>query len=251
MGWIASLWRRRRRSTVKSEWEDRRLTELERSIGHRFARPQLLVQALKHRSYAYARQEGGLESNERLEFLGDAVLDLVVADFFFLRFADKREGELTQMKSQMVSRSSLSRKARSLELGRFILLSQEERQAGGQYQASILSDAFEALIGAIYLDGGIGVSRRFIERFVLNDYEESIQREENINFKSRLLEHVQSQGQAQPQYHVRDEEGPDHCKVFNVEVIITGDRIGQGRGRSKKEAQQMAAKDALQHLGAL
>ena len=225
------------------------LGELEARLGYHFGDPSLLVHSLKHRSYVYSRQGTGVESNERLEYLGDAVLDLVVAEFLFRRFQDRREGDLTQMKSLVVSRAVLARKARNLDLGRFVFLSPEERNAGGGQQPSILSDALEALIGAIYLDGGLQPCRQVIERVVLHDFTELTQREDCINFKSLLLEHTQGIGSGHPKYHVQDEEGPDHEKVFSVEVSIAGETVGAGQGRSKKEAQQMAARDALQGLG--
>jgi len=179
------------------------------------------------------------------------VLDLLVAESLYRRFPEKREGDLTQMKSVAVSRAVLARKAGELGLDDFVLLSQEERQSSGGRQPSILSDAFEALIGAMYLDGGLEASRRFVERLVLQGLGEVIEDEEHINFKSKLLEHTQGLGYGHPKYQVRSEEGPEHCKVFSVEVIVTGQKLGQGCGFSKKEAQQMAAKDALQRLGAL
>ena len=240
-----------RRLEGPGELEAGALRELEGRIGYRFRDSGLLVNALKHRSYVYAHQGHGIESNERLEFLGDAVLDLLVADFLFRRFQDKREGDLTQMKSLVVSRTVLARKARDIDLDRFILLSPEERGAGGGRQPSILCDAFEALIGAIYLDGGLEFSRSFVERKVLDDFDELIQRDDYVNFKSKLLEHTQSLGSGHPRYLVHSEDGPDHCKMFSVEVCVTGESIGRGSGRSKKEAQQMAARDALQRLGAL
>jgi len=251
MGWIAALSRRFRRPAIPAELGRTAVHELEGRIGYRFRDQALLVNALKHRSYVYARQGHGIEANERLEFLGDAVLDLLVADFLFRCFQDKREGDLTQMKSLVVSRAILARKARRLKLDRFILLSSEERSIGGGRQPSILCDAFEALIGAIYLDGGLEASRLFVERNVLDDLEELLRRDDYVNFKSKLLEHTQSTGSGHPRYLVHSEEGPDHCKMFSVEVSVTGERVGRGRGRSKKEAQQMAAKDALGRLGAL
>lgn len=250
MGWIAALTSRWRRPPA-AELPAEKLRALELRIGHRFRNPELLVQALKHRSYVYAQQQRGLASNERLEFLGDAVLDLLVAESLYRRFPEKREGDLTQMKSVIVSRAMLARKATGLGLEEFVLLSHEERQSSGGRQPSILSDAFESLIGALYLDGGLEASRRFVERLVLQGLGEVIEDEDHINFKSKLLEHTQGLGHGHPRYQVRSEEGPEHCKVFSVEVTVTGQKLGQGRGFSKKEAQQMAAKDALQRLGAL
>jgi ribonuclease-3 len=176
------------------------------------------------------------------------VLDLLVAEFLFLRFEDKREGDLTQMKSLLVSRTVLARQARRLGLDHFVLLSTEERDSGGGRQPSILCDAFESLIGAIYLDGGLEACRGFVTRAVLDDFHELIKQDDYINFKSKLLEYTQSLGNGHPRYLVHSEEGPDHDKIFSVEVCVTGERIGRGRGRSKKEAQQMAAKDALKRL---
>ena len=249
MGWIAAFFHRFRRSAGTFEVPAAVRRDLEERIGYHFRDPALLVNALKHRSYVYARQGSGIESNERLEYLGDGVLDVLVAEFLFRMFEDKREGDLTQMKSLVVSRTVLARKARSIDLGQFILLSREERNAGGFEQPSILSDAFEALIGAVYLDGGLEAGRSLVEQIVLNDFHELIAREDYINFKSKLLEHTQSKGFGHPKYLVHAEEGPDHCKTFSVEVTMTGERLGCGQGRSKKEAQQMAAKDALERLG--
>ena len=248
MGLIASLFRR---SSSATDLPNIDLRELQARLGYRFRDSSLLVQALKHRSYVYALQGTGIESNERLEYLGDAVLDLLVADFLYRQFGELREGDLTEMKSLVVSRTVLSRKARKLDLGTFILLSNEERSAGGAKQSSILSDALEAIIGAIYLDGGLESARGSVEFIILDDFDELSQREDHINFKSRLVEHTQSTGSGHPKYLVQDEEGPDHKKTFSVQVSVTGETMGTGRGRSKKEAQQMAARDALERLGQL
>lgn len=222
---------------------------VERRLQYRFRDPVHLAQALKHRSWVYAHDGEGIDSNERLEYLGDAVLDVIVAEFLYRRHEDLREGDLTQMKSVAVSRAVLARRARTIDLGRHILLSHEEREAGGGNQDSILSDAFEAVIGAIYIDGGLEPSRRFVESVVLHDIEELGRREDFINFKSRLLEHVQGLGAGHPRYLVQDEQGPDHEKIFSIDVSVTGETFGSGQGKSKKEAQQMAARDALQKLG--
>ena len=249
MSWFSSLFRKR--ADASEALAPELLGELEHKLGYDFENENLLVLALKHRSYVYSQQGSGVESNERLEFLGDAVLDLLVAEHLFHLYEDRREGDLTQMKSLVVSRAVLARKARWIELGRFVLLSQEERNAGGAEQDSILSDAFEAVIGAIYLDGGIESASEFVTRVVMGDFEELHRRQDYINFKSKLLEHTQGLGSGHPKYHVHEEEGPDHDKVFSIEVSVTGEPVGRGRGRSKKEAQQMAAKDALEKLGQL
>ena len=155
------------------------------------------------------------------------------------------------MKSLVVSRTILAAKARAIDLDRFIFLSAEERRAGGAIQPSILSDTLEAVIGAIYLDGGLEASRRTVHNVLLQDFEELNTREDFVNFKSRLLEHTQSLGSGHPKYHVHNEDGPDHDKMFSVNVSITGETLGSGQGRSKKEAQQMAARDALKRMGQL
>ncbi len=231
------------------ELNRKQIRAVERRLHYRFRDPVHLAQALKHRSWVYANDGDGIDSNERLEYLGDAVLDVIVADFLYHRHPDLREGDLTQMKSVAVSRAVLARRARTIDLGRHVLLSSEERDAGGDDQDSILSDAFEAVIGAIYIDGGFVPVRRFIESVVLHDIDELGRREDFINFKSKLLEHVQGQGAGHPKYLVQDEQGPDHEKVFSIDVSVTGETLGSGQGCSKKEAQQMAARDALQKLG--
>tara|TARA_B100000902_G_C27304241_1_gene914492 strand:- start:155 stop:910 length:756 start_codon:yes stop_codon:yes gene_type:complete len=251
MRWILSLFKnfgRRKNSFVS---EKSRLNNLTSLIGYRFRDGELLFKALKHRSFVYSQDESGIDSNERLEFLGDAVLDLLVAEYLFSNFQAKREGELTQMKSLVVSRQVLAKKAEAINLGTYVLLSAEERSAGGGGQSSILCDTFEALIGAMFIDGGIRPCRSFVSKHVLDDFDELIVKEDFINFKSRLLEHTQSLGDGHPRYSVSAEEGPDHEKMFSVEVSVTGECLGSGQGRSKKEAQQMAAKAALRHLGAL
>ena len=228
-----------------------KLENLERIIGYRFSDRALLSQALKHRSYVYASDGDGIESNERLEFLGDAVLDLVVTEYLYRSFRMKREGELTQVKSLIVSKPVLAEKGREMGLGRYMLLSREEEQSGGRDRTSIIGDAFEAVLGAIYLDGGFDASRDFVARSLLCDIEKISANGDYLNFKSVLLEYVQSEGRGHPRYFVHSEEGPDHEKVFTVEVAIGGEILGQGKGRSKKEAQQMAAKEALRGLGAV
>ena len=251
MGWIRALIRRLRGAGDATELDDCTRRRLEARIQYTFQDAGLLTNALKHRSYVYAHEGHGIDSNERLEFLGDAVLDLLVADFLFRRFPGKREGDLTQMKSLLVSRAVLSRKARAIGLDRFVLLSDEERHAGGGRQPSILCDVYEAVLGAVYLDSGLDAARRLVHDHVLDDFDELLAREDYTNFKSKLLEHAQSLGSGHPRYLVHAEEGPDHAKTFSVEVSVTGESVGRGRGRSKKEAQQMAARDALQRLGAV
>ena len=250
MNWISTLWNRRKPAGDPEERTVDPLRALEERLGYHFRNEDLLVKALKHRSYVHAEEgRDRIESNERLELLGDAVLELLVTDYLFRRFEDKGEGELTQMKSQLVSRKVLARQADLLGVGDFVLLSADEREADGGQRPSILCDALESLIGAIYLDGGLEAARAFVRRAVLADFYQIVQKDGN--FKSKLLEYSQSMGNGHPRYLVHAEEGPDHDKIFSVEVCITGQRMGWGQGRSKKEAQQMAAKDALESLDAL
>ncbi|MCH2664647.1 ribonuclease III [bacterium] len=218
-------------------------------MQYRFADPDLLDLALRHRSHVYANAEEGITSNERLEFLGDAILDLVVTEDLFCRHTDKREGELTQIKSLLVSKAVLAQKARDIGIGNFLHLNHEEDLAGGRGRTSILGDAFEAVLGAIYLDGGVESARVFVTDHLLKNQDEITSDGSYINFKSALLEHTQSVGHGHPRYLVHAEDGPDHRKTFTVEVLVAGDRVGLGRGRSKKEAQQMAAREALEKLG--
>lgn len=227
----------------------RPLEELQHKLHYKFSNTDLLMQALKHRSYVYAADESSIASNERLEFLGDAVLDLIVTEYLYQKFPKKREGELTQIKSLLVSKVVLAERSNDFGLGEFLLLSKEETKAGGRKRTSIIGDAFEALLGAIYLDGGLEVAREFVQHVILEFSDEIISNNNYLNFKSVLLEHTQSEGQGHPRYLVSAEEGPDHRKIFSVEVLISGTTYGVGQGRSKKEAQQMAAKDALEKLG--
>jgi len=184
-----------------------------------------------------------------LEFLGDAVLDLIVTEDLFRRHIDKREGDLTQIKSLLVSKPVLAEKCRDIGIGDFLYLSREEDLSGGRERTSILGDAFEAILGALYLDGGLEPSRQFINRHLLSIQDEITSDGTYLNFKSALLEYTQGEGNGQPRYLVHAEDGPDHRKTFTVEVLVAGDRVGIGQGRSKKEAQQMAAREALEKLG--
>ena len=252
MNWISALWNYCKPAGAREEFAPGSRRALGKLLGYHFKDEDLLVKALKHRSYVYA-EEGSdrIESNERLELLGDAVLELLVTEYLYRRFEDKGEGELTQMKSQLVSRTVLAHQADRLGVGAFVLLSADEREANGGQRPSILCDALESLIGAIYLDGGLEAARSFVQRVVLMDFDRIVQQDANFNFKSKLLEYSQGMGNGHPRYLVHAEEGPDHDKIFSVEVCITGQRMGWGRGKSKKEAQQMAAKDALESLDAL
>jgi ribonuclease-3 len=221
---------------------------LKTTIGYTFTNSEIFVQALKHRSYLPVCQESRIHSNERLELLGDAVLGLVVVEFLYQKYPNKEEGDLTSMKSLIVSRRILARIARALRLGQFILLSEAEEKSGGRNRASINSDALEAVIGAIYLDGGLEKAREFIHDKILSNFDEIVARELHQNFKSILLEYSQSRNLGLPCYHLQSVNGPDHEKVFTIEVKIQDAVLGLGVAKSKKRAEQLAAKEALRNL---
>jgi ribonuclease-3 len=244
--WLRSFYRKK--DLAEGAGSEANLKEFSKLIGHRFRRLDLLRQALKHRSILPQVKEDRVHSNERLELLGDAVLGLVVTEALYHRFPDKEEGDITAMKSLLVSRKILARFARQLDLGRFVLMSEAEERSGGRARLSIISDTFEAVIGAIYLDGGLERARVFIEAVVLKEIDTILQEEQHRNFKSLLLEYSQSQNFGVPSYVIRSEEGPDHDKIFTVEVRIQNRTVGVGVGNSKKRAEQNAAQDALEKL---
>lgn len=226
------------------------MERLEREIGYSFRDRDHLNRALKHRSVIASTGETRGDTNERLEFLGDAVLDLVIREELLERFPDAQEGQLTRLKSMQVSGRQLARVARGMELGAYLQMSSGEDRSGGRKRSSILEDALEALIGAIYLDGGLLPAKRFIDRFIATSIQPGDEPEHDRNHKSLLLEFVQSRGLGHPDYRVIDEDGPDHAKVFTVVVVVDGHPRGQGEGRSKKQAEQEAARQALAWLKA-
>lgn len=240
------------------------LTELERELGHSFARPELLVRALTHRSLAQesAQQNhepaaDGAGDNERLEFLGDAVLGLVVAEALFEAHPEWKEGELTRVRAQLVSRQHLGTVATGARLGEFLRLSQGE-QRGLRQKATVLSNAMEAVIGALFLDGGLQPVRAFVSRRVMGKVAESLAEEVRAgaalgNYKSALQERLQATRAGMPVYRVRRESGPDHRKRFLVEVRLktAGEpdaALAHGTGSTKKRAEQDAARRALERL---
>ena len=214
-------------------------------FGHPFQDPALLEQALTHRSYLH-KQSHTLKSNERLEFLGDSVLGLIVTEALYRKLPDESEGSLTRMKSHIVSRERLAEEARRLGLGAHLILGTSEDQSGGRKRNSILSDVYEAILGAIFLDGGLDAAKRFVEKGLLKNIERSRDYRQQQNYKSWLLEHVQVGGGRSPLYRVVSETGPDHVKEFTVEVVVRSSVLGVGKGLSKKRAEQAAAKKALE-----
>ena len=217
---------------------------LEARLGHTFADRRLCEAALTHKSWLNEAPGGGRTDNERLEFLGDAVLALVVSDLLMKRFPDRSEGELSKARAVVVSEAGLARTAQGFGLGQWIFLGRGEDLAGGRAKASILSDALEALMGAVYLDGGLEAARVVAEHLFSGALED-VEKQTRHDYKSRLQERSQALLQATPQYRVVGQEGPDHDKRFQVTISLSGREYGRAVGRSKKEAEQSAAAQAL------
>jgi ribonuclease-3 len=223
------------------------LSELEKILGYRFTDLRLLQLALVHSSYAFEQAASG-KNNETLEFLGDAVLYLVVGHLLNKRFPEMREGDLTRLRSALVNESHLAEMARAIELGRFLCLGKGEEATSGRNKSSILSSAYEAVVGAIFEDAGYYLAASFIETFFLPTI--SGKKEEMLiaDAKSRLQEVLQEKFNEGPQYQLDQEEGPSHQKVFTTSVLFRGEILGSGQARSKKEAEQRAAASALSRL---
>ena len=221
---------------------------LELRLGYKFKNKDLLIESLTHRSSLKEQGKQREASYERLEFLGDAVLGLSVSRFLFENFPDKDEGELTKLKATLVSEANLARKAKLISLGKHLLLSPEEEKSGGRLRTSILSDSYEALLGAIFLDGGLEAAEKFIQVQILRNLKETTLDRSFQNYKGELLEYLQAEGEGIPKYEVLEERGPDHQKMFTIGVYSKGRRLGIGKGASKKEAEQNAAKMALEEL---
>jgi ribonuclease III len=222
---------------------------LERIVGYRFRDAGLLEHALTHTSRANEDVSGGVFDNESLEFLGDAVLGFAIADLLFRKFPKEDEGWKSKIKASLVSTASLARLAEGLNLGDHLLLGRGEEKTGGRRKQALLADGYEALIAAIYLDGGIEHATAFIQRQFADLVNEAGQPDSVVrDFKSTLQERVQSSGEPPPEYVVVGESGPDHHKTFQVEVRVRGETLAEAFGRSKKEAEQEAARMALERL---
>ena len=222
------------------------IKDLETAIGYRFNNITLLQNALTHSSYANERWHNSLMSNERLEFLGDSILGMVVAEYLYRTFPDRPEGELTRMRADMVCEKSLAAVAARIDLGRHLLLGNGEEQSGGRNRDSILADAVESVIAASFLDGGMNAARQFIQKFIL--VEVPVKKLHNADYKTALQELVQQKKNQTLSYALVGESGPDHDKRFEVEVSLNGRVIGVGSGSSKKRAEQMAAQAALEKM---
>ena len=226
------------------------MRELEKKLNYTFRNPALLEEALNHSSYANEHRAAHLKSNERLEFLGDSVLGFVTAEFLFGRHPDLPEGDLTRIRAALVCEQSLFEVAQKLELGAYLKLGRGEEAGGGRERTSILADAMEAIFAAVYLDGGVQEASALIHRVLLDVEREEIVKERRRDYKTALQELVQRQVGRELTYRMIGEQGPDHAKVFQAEVLLNGASVGSGFGRSKKEAEQAAAKAALEELSA-
>lgn len=222
------------------------IKDLENAIGYRFRNINLLQNALTHSSYANERYHNSLASNERLEFLGDSILGMVVAEYLYRNFPDRPEGELTRMRADMVCELALAPVANRLGLGQHLMLGHGEEQGGGRTRESILADAVESVIAACYLDGGMEAAIGFIRKFVLCDV--PVSRMHNVDYKTALQELVQQKKNQHLSYALVKETGPDHDKHFVVDVSLNGQVIGTGEGTSKKRAEQEAAHAAITKL---
>ncbi len=222
------------------------IKDLEAAIGYRFKNITLLQNALTHSSYANEHWHDSLKSNERLEFLGDSILGMLVAEYLYKTFPDRPEGDLTRMRADMVCETSLAKIAGQLNLGSHLLLGNGEELSGGRSRSSILADAVEAVLAACFLDGGMAVAETFVRNFVLCNTPASAMK--NTDYKTSLQELVQQKKDQVLTYRLAGESGPDHSKVFTVEVLLNGTVVGSGDGSSKKRAEQSAACAAIDAL---
>lgn len=222
------------------------IKDLETAIGYRFRNLSLLQNALTHSSYANERWHNSLLSNERLEFLGDSVLGMLVAEYLFRNFPNRPEGELTRMRADMVCEKTLAAAANRIGLGEHLLLGHGEEQGGGRSRDSILADAVESVIAACFLDGGLDAALKFVQQFIL--VEVPVSKLHNVDYKTQLQELVQQKKNQVLSYVLVGQSGPDHDKQFDVEVSLNGAVVGSGSGSSKKRAEQMAARAAIEKL---
>ena len=222
------------------------IKDLEAAIGYKFKNIALLQNALAHSSYANERWHNSLMSNERLEFLGDSILGMCVAEYLYCTFPDRPEGELTRMRADMVCEQTLANVAGRIGLGEHLLLGKGEEQGGGRTRNTILADAVESVIAASFLDGGMGAAKQFIQKFIL--VEVPVKKLHNVDYKTSLQELVQQKKNQVLSYALVGESGPDHDKHFEVEVSLNGKVVGLGSGSSKKRAEQDAARVAIEAL---
>ncbi len=224
------------------------LEELQTTIGIEFKNKEILQRAFIHRSHLNEAKHLPA-SNERLEFLGDAVLSFLTSEYLYKTYPDFPEGTLTNIRSSLVKTQSLASVAQKLGLGELLLLSHGEEASGGRNNVSLLADCFEALLGAMYLDSDVETARGFLTRFLFSESENIVKNKAYIDYKSLFQEIVQQQSRTSPTYQVIKSEGPDHAKTFWVAATAGGQTLGEGKGRSKQEAEQVAAANALEKMG--
>lgn len=217
-------------------------------ISYNFKNIELLTLALTHSSYANQLRKEIYENNERLEFLGDAVLDMVVSEYMYNKFPHMLEGELTKLRATVVCESSLARLAKNLGIGEYVLLGKGEATTGGRQRESILADTFEAIIGAITIDGGVENAKQYVLGFMTDEITRMKDDFKNLDYKTHLQEVIQCTSKVPLHYMIIEEKGPDHDKVFVAQVDHENNVLGKGDGKSKKEAEQSAAKNALENL---
>ena len=223
------------------------MKDLQKKLAHEFKNPTLLETAFIHRSFMNENRRVK-EHNERLEFLGDAVLELITTDFLFQKFPKKPEGDLTALRSALVKGETLAAVARELDFGKYLKLSKGEARSGGAEKPYLLANVFEAVLGAIYLDGGFAKAKRIVEKFLLPKLPKIIAEGAQIDAKSEFQELAQEKLSITPEYRVLKAEGPDHAKVFEMGAFVGKDLFGRGKGASKQAAEQKAAEEALEKL---
>lgn len=229
--------------------KDTLLQKIEQTVQYQFKNRLVLEEALTHSSYANEHRGALIKDNERLEFLGDAILDLIISEYLFKKYQGMPEGDLSKLRASIVCESSLAKVARHIGLGQLILLGKGEEMTGGRERASILADGFEALTGALFLDGGFEEAKRFLTETLINEVEQIACIEDlYMDYKTLLQENIQKESTVPVHYEVVGEEGPDHDKYFYVEVCHGEIVLGKGLGKSKKEAEQDAAKKAINNL---
>jgi ribonuclease-3 len=224
----------------------RNVSEFESIIKYEFDNKEYIIEALTHSSYS--NEHKNFSFNERLEFLGDSVLGIIISDYLFNNEKDLPEGELTKLRANIVCEESLNEAAKNINLGSHMLFGKGEEATGGRERVSILADAFEAIIAAVYLDGGIERAKEFVLNFMKNIIDDSIRGKIFRDYKTHLQEVLQSRGQVNISYEIVDEKGPDHNKTFIMQVISNKNILGTGEGKSKKEAEQAAAKQAIRRM---
>lgn len=218
---------------------------LEETLGYNFEKRELLEQALTHSSYTRENNLPRAKCNERVEFLGDAFFDAIVGEELYIRLPDKKEGYLTKYRALIVCESSLAEAARAIQLGQYLKLGKGEEGTGGRDRESVIANAMEAMIGAVYLDGGYDAAKEFVMKYFEKRINDAVDGKLHNDYKSEFQEKAQRHGSVHIQYALVDEEGPDHDKTFYVKLLVNNQVQGEGSGKSKKEAEQNAAKDAI------